>query len=143
MTDLSNRDSGDLRLLSLFHYIAGGITALFALFPVVHLIIGIVAIVAPEAMQSEGEPPPQWFGWVFVTIASVIILAGWTIAGLMIAAGRSMARGKRHMFCLVVAGLECLIMPFGTILGVFTIIVLMRDSVREAFMESRNAGNPK
>ena len=31
------------------------------------------------------------------------------------------------------AGLECIFMPFGTVLGVFTIIVLMRDTVKELF----------
>jgi hypothetical protein len=37
------------------------------------------------------------------------------------------------MFCLVMAGIACIFMPFGTALGVLTIIVLMRDSVRELF----------
>ena len=37
------------------------------------------------------------------------------------------------MYCLVMAGIECLFMPFGTVLGVFTIIVLMRESVKEMF----------
>jgi hypothetical protein len=31
------------------------------------------------------------------------------------------------------AGIECIFMPVGTVLGVFTIIVLMRDSVKELF----------
>jgi len=31
------------------------------------------------------------------------------------------------------AGVECMFMPFGTVLGVFTIIVLMRPSVKEIF----------
>lgn len=35
------------------------------------------------------------------------------------------------MFCLIMAGIACLFMPFGTVLGVFTIVVLTRESVRE------------
>ncbi len=31
------------------------------------------------------------------------------------------------------AGVACMFMPFGTVLGVFTIIVLLRDSVKELF----------
>jgi len=31
------------------------------------------------------------------------------------------------------AGIECLFMPFGTVLGVFTIMVLMRDPVKQLF----------
>ncbi len=37
------------------------------------------------------------------------------------------------MFCLVMACVACLFMPFGTVLGVFTIIVLARPSVQTLF----------
>jgi hypothetical protein len=38
------------------------------------------------------------------------------------------------MFCLAMAGIEAaLCMPLGTVLGIFTIIVLMRPSVKQAF----------
>ncbi len=38
-----------------------------------------------------------------------------------------------YTYCLVVAALECLFMPFGTILGVFTIVVLMRHPLKALF----------
>jgi hypothetical protein len=31
------------------------------------------------------------------------------------------------------SGVECLVMPYGTVLGVFTLIVLTRESVRPLF----------
>jgi hypothetical protein len=34
---------------------------------------------------------------------------------------------------LAIAGIECIFIPFGTVLGVFTIIVLMRPTVKELF----------
>jgi len=40
---------------------------------------------------------------------------------------------RRRVFSFVVGGLNCLQIPFGTALGVFTIIVLSRDSVRELY----------
>lgn len=51
----------------------------------------------------------------------------------MILAGRALAQRRRYTFCLVIAGVACMFMPFGTVLGVFTIIVLLRDSVKELF----------
>jgi hypothetical protein len=36
------------------------------------------------------------------------------------------------------AGVECLFMPFGTVLGVFTIIVLMRESVKQVFAANKS-----
>lgn len=47
---------------------------------------------------------------------------------------RFLSRRRHHVFCLVIAGIECLVMPFGTVLGVFTIIVLTKESVREMFL---------
>jgi hypothetical protein len=35
--------------------------------------------------------------------------------------------------CFAMAGVECIFMPFGTVLGVFTILVLNRQSVKELF----------
>lgn len=40
---------------------------------------------------------------------------------------------KRKRATLIVSGLNCLQIPFGTVLGVFTLVVLLRDSVREAY----------
>jgi len=37
------------------------------------------------------------------------------------------------MFCLVVSGIECILTPLGTVLSVFTIIVLMRESLKRLF----------
>ena len=42
-------------------------------------------------------------------------------------------RRQHRMFSMVVGGLNCLQIPFGTALGVFTILVLSRDSVQELY----------
>jgi hypothetical protein len=128
-----NQDDEHLKLLSVFHYVVGGITALFASFPALHVIVGLIMVFAPFPAEAEGEPPPELFGWFFVVAGAVMVVIGWTIALVILTAGRFLARRKHHLFCLVVAGVECLFFPFGTVLGVFTIIVLMRPSVQQAF----------
>jgi hypothetical protein len=40
---------------------------------------------------------------------------------------------RPDVFAGVVAGINCLHIPLGTVLGVFTIVVLIRDSVRELY----------
>lgn len=127
------QDEEHLKLLSIFHYVVGGLAGLFALFPIFHLIFGLVFILAPDKFAGKGEPPPAIIGWFFVIFAAMFITAGWVLAGFIIAAGRSLARRRRYLFCLVMAGIECIFMPFGTVLGVFTIVVLMRESVKELF----------
>ena len=68
-----------------------------------------------------------------MVIGAVGILAGLTLAVLTVAAGRRLAKYRSHTYCLVVAALLCLFMPLGTALGVFTLIVLMRPSVKQLF----------
>lgn len=143
MTDSQKQDLEQLKLLSLFHYIMAGLTALVALFPIVHLIIGIIFIVAPESMESNGEAPPVFFGWLFVIFASVFILAGWILAIFILVAGRKLAHRRSRIFCIVVAAIECMFFPLGTALGVFTIVVLMRESVIELFEVHSDSIQPK
>jgi hypothetical protein len=40
------------------------------------------------------------------------------------------------------AAIACMLMPFGTVLGVFTIIVLMRPSVKELFAAAGSFAAP-
>jgi hypothetical protein len=131
-TDMT-RDEEHLRLLSIFHYAVAGLAGLISLFPIIHLIIGLIFVFASHRVTSNGELPPAFIGWIFVILAATFITLGWIMAALILTAGRFLARRKHYQFCLVMAGIECLFMPFGTILGVFTIVVLVRESVKPLF----------
>jgi hypothetical protein len=74
---------------------------------------------------------------LFVLIPMVVIVAGWTMAVFLAWSGRCLSRRVNYTFCLVMAGIACMFMPFGTILGVFTILVLMRPSVKALFQGAR------
>lgn len=128
-----NADNEQLRLLAIFHYVVGGLAAFFACFPIIHLVLGLFFILAPEKFEQGNQKAPAFLGWFFVGFASVFILAGWTIAILILLAGRFIARRKHYTFCFVMACVECMFMPFGTVLGVFTILVLNRQSVKGLF----------
>jgi hypothetical protein len=133
------QDEDHLRLLAIFHYVVGGLAGLFALFPIFHLIFGLFFILAPEKFAGKGGPPPAFIGWMFVIFAAVFITLGWVFAGLVLATGRFLAKRRHYMFCLVMGGVECIFMPFGTVLGVFTIVLLMREPVKQLFA----ANNPR
>ena len=120
-------------LLSIFHYVVGGIAALFACIPIIHLVLGLFFILAPEKFGHGSNQPPAFIGWFFVIFASIFILLGWAFVVLVLIAGSFIARRKHYTFCFVAACVECLFMPFGTVLGVFTILVLNRQSVKEWF----------
>jgi hypothetical protein len=137
-----NQDLEHLRLLSIFHYVVAGLAALVFCFPMIHLAVGLMLLLAPPKMhppQPDGAEMMQVMGIFFVVFASAIILAGWTLATCIFVAGRNLARRRRYTFCLVMAAVTCIFMPFGTVLGVFTLIVLMRPSVKLIF-EQQAAG---
>jgi len=130
------RDDEHLRLLSIFHYVVAGMAGLFAMFPIFHLIIGLVFVFAPNKFGGNGQSAPAFLGWFFVIFAATFIILGLVFAVLVLTTGRFLAKRKHYTFCLVMAGVECIFMPFGTVLGVFTILVLTRESVKQLFLPS-------
>jgi len=129
-----NRDKEHLQLLAVFHYVVAGLATLFCFFPLLYSILGgFLLYAANHPGPSNQEPPPAVLGWVFIVLGTLFFLAGVAMAICILIAGRSLALCKRYSFALVMACIECLFIPFGTILGVFTIVVLSRESVRALF----------
>ena len=132
-----NQDEQHLRLLSIFHYVVGGMNALAACIPFIHLALGIALVSGAFPDQPGHQGPPPFLGWLFIGIAAVLILGGWTLAVAILLAGRFLIRRTHYTYCFVVAAVECLFMPVGTVLGVFTIIVLVRPSVKALFQPGK------
>jgi len=128
-----NQDEDHLRLLSIFHYVLGGILALFSCFPIIHLIFGLIMVSAPHRLETHGQPPPVLLGWFFVAFAMIFILLGWALAALILWSGRCLQQRRRYLFSFVMACIECAFVPLGTVLGVFTLIVLMRPTVKSLY----------
>jgi hypothetical protein len=130
---LSKEDEDGLRLLSLGHYIIAGFETLAGFLPSFHLAMGIWLLTSDLARSKSGGPAAL-FGGFFTLIAVTWMLVAWSLATCLVIAGRSLADRKRRTFCLVVAGAEAMLcVPFGTVLGMFTIIVLLRPAVRDVF----------
>lgn len=129
-----NQDREHLELLSIFHYVVAGLTALLSLLPLFHLAIGL-SMLARQSRPPRGEELfAAAFGWFFVLFAGAAVACGLAFAACLAVAGRSLAQRRRHTFCVVVAAIACMMVPFGTLLGVFSLLVLLRPSVRELFV---------
>ncbi|MGB9476612.1 MAG: hypothetical protein WCE87_16230 [Candidatus Udaeobacter sp.] len=137
-----NQDREHLRMLAIFHYVVAGLAGLFSLFPLLYTTIGTIFIFAARhGTAKPGEDlPPEFLGWIFTVIGSVLFLIGLAMAICILIAGRSIALRKRYSFAFVMACIECLFIPFGTILGVFTIVVLSRESVKALFSPTETPG---
>jgi hypothetical protein len=140
------QDAEHIKLLVIFHYVMAGLTALAACFPIIHLVMGIGIVSGKFPMpppSSAGAPPMdmEWMGWMFVIFAGVIIVFGWAMAICLFLAGKMLSERRGQTFVFVIACIQCLSVPLGTALGVFTIIVLQRPSVKALF-EQGGAGSP-
>jgi hypothetical protein len=130
----TREDTEHLRLLSIFHYVVAGLQALFACFPVFHLLVGAAMVTVGLSGEAEDAGPLAAVGAFFVAFAGAWMLVGFGLAVGTVVAGRNLARRRRYTFCLVMAGVvAAACVPFGTLLGVFTIVVLLRPSVKQAF----------
>ncbi len=108
----------------------GVLTALMACIPLIHLFIGIAILGSgPAGIDAV----PRVVGLLFVILSVIIIAAGWVMAVLIILAGNNLKQRRAYNYCLVIAFLECLIIPLGTVLGIFTILNLTKEPTRELF----------
>ena len=129
-----NKDTEHLRLLAIFHYVVAGVAALCSFFPLLYSVMGgFLLYAAQHPGPNSQEPSPVFLGWIFIAVGAVFFLAGITMAICILIAGRCLSRRKGYSFALVIACIECLFVPFGTILGVFTIVALSRESVKALF----------
>lgn len=133
-----------IRLLSIFHYVVGGLTALCSFIPIIHLVMGIAMLIgafppnvdASSAQTAEDEMALKFVGIMFTAFASVFIIGGLTFSVCILRAGKKLARYESRTFCLIIAAILCAFAPLGTVLGVFSIITLTKPETKELFGET-------
>ncbi len=132
----------NLRILGVFHYVFGGFVALFSMIPLLYMGMGLLISLSPALFESPkgvSEAPPMILGLVFSGIGLVGVLVIATVAVLMFVAGRNIHRTRNLNLCTVAAALACFFMPFGTILGVLTLVELNKREVRDLFEQAKAA----
>lgn len=146
-------DAENLDLLALFHYILGAVIALFSSFFIFHIVMGLRLIQHPNAFPFAVTPsvpvpampnptfPPE-AGYMFAIMGTLAVVGGWTLGVLTAFAGRCLKARKNYVFIQVIAGLVCVfVTPLGTVLGVFTFVVLARPSVKPLFERQSEKNN--
>ena len=127
-------DEEHLRLLSVFHYVLGALGCFFACFPLIHMVLGLVIVFAPEKLgEHGGQPFPAFAGWLFFGMGLAFFLIGECISICILVSGRCLTKRRGYTFSFVVGCIECMFVPLGTVLGVFMIIVMSRDSVKALY----------
>ena len=135
LRDQRKVDADHLRLLAIFHFVFAGLCVLGLGFLALHYLLMHTMMNNPEMwrhQQNDGPTPAEFmavFVWFYVGFGAICLIIG--IANLL--SGLFLRKRRHRVFSLVVAGFNVLQFPFGRMLGVFTMVVLLRESVRELY----------
>lgn len=129
MMDQELLDAEHLRLLRIAWLVEGWFHCAFALFPLIHITFGILLLTGVFPGNDQTRFMGLFFLIIGVCISSMFAAIG--ILGLLTA--RRLRERRWRTFCLVMAALNCLSIPYGTAIGIFTIVVLQRPSVAGQF----------
>jgi hypothetical protein len=124
-----NKDKQHLKTLSIFYFILAGFSAFGAVMSIVDIPLGLFFIFS--APPPPAGPPPA-LGYFFIGIGIFSLVLNGVYAFLLYLCGKSLRECKRRTLIFVMAILLCMGFP-AIILGIFTIVMLNRESVKELF----------
>jgi hypothetical protein len=129
-------DAGDavaagrvLDRLATLHAVHGALVGLA--FCLAAALVAVFAIVGHP--HGADVVKPQAFPWGPLLAVGLLLAVGIALSFVQVLAGRRIRERAARGFCLGVAVLECLMPPFGTILGIATIGQLTKARVKALF----------
>jgi hypothetical protein len=133
MAEMVDRDREHVRLLKIGYYVLAGMTCFFSLFGLLYAGLGglLSSGVIPKSTDPKNDP--RMMGLIFLGLGLAFLIVGLAIAALYFVTARNLGSYRRRTFCLVIASLSCFFMPWGTAIGVCTILVLIRPEVKNLF----------
>jgi len=127
---LTPDDRAHLKALSICWYVFAGLSLLGALCGGLYLIMGVVMATVGGA---DNDDEAMAMGVVFGGMGLLVLLIVIPVAVLNFLTARGLAHLRRKTLIYVMAAIACLNVPLGTVLGVFTFIVMGRPTVKAAF----------
>ncbi len=135
---LTADDRAHLKTLSICWYVFAGLSLIGALCGGLYVVAGVVMALAGGA---EHDDEAVAMGAVFGVMGLLVILIVVPVAILDYLVGKGLAQQRRKTLIYVMAAIACMNVPLGTVLGVFTFIVMGRPTVKAAFEAGGDAGD--
>lgn len=135
------RDVEHLNLLAIFHFIIAGLAGVGFLFVIAHFVMFSMTVGSFSPSSELGDTYSSLSPKFYINLIKVLYFFAviWlmALAELNLLSGLYLRERKRRNFSLFVAGINLLHFPLGTVLGVFTLMTLMRESMRKLYEEKR------
>lgn len=108
-----------LKTLAFFHFLLAGLVGL--------AVIGTLI---------------QGFTGIGFSISLLMLaIVGVVVASCILILSKSLQHRQNYLFCVTVSACECVIIPFGTILGLMTIQLLLEPEVKRQFISTSDPQN--
>jgi hypothetical protein len=134
-TGLSEQKRTYLDVLAIAHYVYAALIAFIGLVMMLMASIGLFGFAGHRGpgMHMGSGVERGLAGCLPLAFIGLAFLVVFAVALVNFLVGRWLTQRRQWMPIIVVSVLNALNMPLGTLLGVFTIIVLVDDDVRAAF----------
>ena len=127
-------DTEHLRLIGLGYLISAVVSAGLSFMGLFYALMGAVITASANQMPaSANQPPPEFFAWIFGIFGLGFFAVMVIVAVVKFLTYLYLKQHRHRIFCLVIAGFSCLEVPYGTVLGVCTFLVMNRRSVEKLF----------
>lgn len=126
-------DVEHLKLLRLFHYVNSGVAVFISAIFLPYIVVGTLCCLNPSLFKSGADAATEFPGMFFLAAGVVPALMCWIYAGANFWAARALRDRSHHLGCMIISGVNCMFAPFGTMLGILTIMTLSRESVKARF----------
>jgi hypothetical protein len=101
--------------------------------------MGLSMVFSPMSWTSNGgEAPPPIMEWIFAGIGGFWVLGALIFGILTIVSGRYISQRRNKTFSIVIGAINCLFMPLGTILRIFTIVTLSKKEIIDLYNDRQN-----
>ena len=122
-----------LQTLSILHYVYGAFVCMSGFVALVFIFLGLFLSSDWLMENNDGEAVPRWIGGLFQTFGWVIfvVIEVWGVLNLL--SGYWIARRRNRTGTQVIAAFNCLNIPFGIALGIFTFVLMADDEVKTEY----------
>jgi hypothetical protein len=128
----TSKDESDLRMLSVFHYVWSALIGCSSLGIVGYFLI-IAGAIASAPTHGENPQNAEAAGAVTAGVGVVFGLVMVVLFILHLLAAAGLKKKTRYGLAMAMSAMACLSVPLGTALGVWTMMVLQRPSVKALF----------
>lgn len=121
-----------LPILSVLHLVYGAVLTIGGLALLFIVLLGGF-LNSDWLVEASGEAPPVWVGGLLQGLGWVlfVFVEAWGVLNLV--SGMNLARQQARTLSMVTAAFNCLSIPLGLVLGIYTFITLSDPEVRAAY----------